>query len=427
MFGAFNIGSTGMRAAQMGIDVTSHNVANVHTDGYRRQVVELSEASRSVGSGSEFGGLGVNISNIRTADDQFLLGLVNDYATNNAGDALAADALGKLNDILNKYNLVDSSQKLLNGFQDVANNPTSVPIREDLFSKLQNFSSTAQELNYSLGEFSKYVNDTNTTNLEGTNNLLKQIADINNTLGQTPSNTSSTLTSQKNALIKQLAEKVKITVSNDGQTITGENGKVLVQGNTFTAISASDVSSFKYGIFGGMNSVSGILGTLQSQLPGAISTFTSEINNQHKKGFDLNGVAGKDIFGNVSSGLANLTVNITNAQEIAASSVTTPGVNDGTNSQAISDIRYKIFNNETIYDQLNELNRKVASLKSNYDNSSSISGGLYDDAVNKYNLSNVNLDEEGVNLLKYQKMYEANAKIIQVANDMLGTLLNIKA
>ncbi len=427
MFGSFSIGSTGMRAAQIGIDVTSHNVSNVHTEGYRRQVVDLAEATRTTSSNADFGGLGVNVANIKTGDDPFLLGLMNDYATNNVGDQLGSEALGRLNDLLKKYNLVESSQEILNGFQNVSNNPTSVPIREDLYGKLGNFASTAQELDFALKDFKQYVTDTNSVNLDETNGILKKIADLNNVISQTPQNYSSTLTSQKNALVKELSEKIKVSISTDGQTITGENGKVLVSGNTFTPITAAETTTLKYGVFGSMNEISGILGTLQNDLPGAITTFADEVNKQHKLGFDLNGNAGVDIFGNVGSGMTNLTLNINDAQQIAASQVSTPGINDGTNSQAISDIRYKFFDNQTIYDQLNSLNRKVSSLKDQFDDSLKLSSGLYNNALTSYNLSNVNLDEEGVNLLKYQKMYEANAKVIQVTNDMIGTLLNIKA
>ena len=38
--------------------------------------------------------------------------------------------------------------------------------------------------------------------------------------------------------------------------------------------------------------------------------------------------------------------------------------------------------------------------------------------------SGVNLDEEGVHLIKYQQQYQANAKIISTADQLFQTLLN---
>ena len=40
-------------------------------------------------------------------------------------------------------------------------------------------------------------------------------------------------------------------------------------------------------------------------------------------------------------------------------------------------------------------------------------------------LSGVNVDEELVNMIKYQRSYEASAKIIQTSNQMLSTLMGL--
>jgi flagellar hook-associated protein 1 FlgK len=40
-------------------------------------------------------------------------------------------------------------------------------------------------------------------------------------------------------------------------------------------------------------------------------------------------------------------------------------------------------------------------------------------------ISGVNLDEEAANLLKYQQLYSASTKVLQVDNQMFTTLLSI--
>ena len=42
-------------------------------------------------------------------------------------------------------------------------------------------------------------------------------------------------------------------------------------------------------------------------------------------------------------------------------------------------------------------------------------------------MSGVNIDEELMNLMKYQTAYNANAKIISTIDQMLDTLLGLKA
>ena len=41
-------------------------------------------------------------------------------------------------------------------------------------------------------------------------------------------------------------------------------------------------------------------------------------------------------------------------------------------------------------------------------------------------LSGVNLDEELVNLTKYQRAYQAAARIVTVTDELLQTILNMK-
>lgn len=44
-----SIGNSGLQAAQLRLDASAHNVANLNTPGFRRQVVEQTEASGSAG------------------------------------------------------------------------------------------------------------------------------------------------------------------------------------------------------------------------------------------------------------------------------------------------------------------------------------------------------------------------------------------
>ena len=40
-------------------------------------------------------------------------------------------------------------------------------------------------------------------------------------------------------------------------------------------------------------------------------------------------------------------------------------------------------------------------------------------------VSGVNLDEESINMLTYQRLYQGSARVIQTASDLLNTLLSI--
>ncbi len=422
MINAFSIGSSGLKAAQIGIDVTSHNVANVHTDGYKRQVVDFDEVARATYSPADFGGMGVVVADINTSTDPFLDRILNDYANKLGLNNEALDGLKQLNDILDKNNIIGSSQEVLNAFQDVANNPTSIPIRENLMSKLSSFASTAKNLDVSLNDFNKYLDEKAKSTIDSTNSLLHSIADVKKLSSNTGDTTA--VDSKLNSLLSQLADKVSFTVASNGD-IVGENGKVLIQNGTVNELTTADIPLMKDGVLGGLNVVKGVTTDIQTQLPGAVSFFTNEINTIHKQGYDINGTQGLDVFKPFTT-LSDLELNITSPNQIAASTDINPKINDGTNTQNISDLRYKLFSNQSVFEKMNDLSRKVGNLMDQYGNAADASNSLFNNLKNN-NLSNVNLDEEAVNLMKYQRMYEANAKVIQTANEMLGTLLDIKA
>jgi flagellar hook-associated protein 1 FlgK len=422
MFGAFNIGITGVKAAQIGMDVTSHNVANVHTDGYKRQVVEFQESSRPTNTVSEFGGQGVYVGDITNATNPFLDKIINDYATKVSKNGEALDALSGLNDILKRNDIVGSSMDVLNAFQDVSNDPTSIPIRENLMQKLTSFKDVSKGLDSTLGDYNTYLQDKAEATIDETNNLLQSIADV----GSLSLNVgdATALDSKRNSLLTQLANKIEYTVAANGDLI-GENGRPLLTGGKPNFLTYADIPNMQEGLIGGLNLVSGLVNDIKTQMPTSINFFTNEINTKHKQGFDINGTAGLDVFKSFTN-IADLELNITSPEQIAASVSPDTKIINGTNTQNISDLRFSMFDNQSVFEKLNELQRKVAGLQNEYENTADAANTLYDQLRNS-DLSNVNLDEEASNLMKYQKMYEANSKVLQTANQMLGTILDIIA
>lgn len=126
--------------------------------------------------------------------------------------------------------------------------------------------------------------------------------------------------------------------------------------------------------------------------------------------------------------IANFNVAITNTQEIAASSsdLTLPG--DNTNAlqmfqlsqSGIADLSGATFN--SFYSGIVSsvgINSKAASDGLTYDDN------LLNELKNKRDeVSGVSLDEEAANLLKYQRAYEAGARILQITDSLITTILN---
>ena len=67
----FQIGVSGLNAAQAGLLVTSHNITNANRDGFHRQEA-ITEAQVPMRTGAGFFGQGVAVETVRRAYSQFL-------------------------------------------------------------------------------------------------------------------------------------------------------------------------------------------------------------------------------------------------------------------------------------------------------------------------------------------------------------------
>lgn len=82
--------------------------------------------------------------------------------------------------------------------------------------------------------------------------------------------------------------------------------------------------------------------------------------------------------------------------------------------------------NSTFFEYYNELVSTTGIMSRNAQDSLKFEENLMAELTRQRDaLSGVNLDEEAVNLIKYQRAFEAGARIIKVADELLETILNI--
>src|SRR5882672_4644341 len=135
-------GLSGLLAFQRALATTSHNVANVGTEGYSRQVTDLATKTPQ-GYGSGFVRNGVDVVSVRRIFDQFAVQNLR-TATANAGQSdTVANFAGQIDDIIGDptAGISSSLQAYFNAWQDVANNPSSAASRQVLISQAQTLAS----------------------------------------------------------------------------------------------------------------------------------------------------------------------------------------------------------------------------------------------------------------------------------------------
>lgn len=411
---ALNIGSTGLKSAQIGLDVTSHNIANVHTPGYKRQEVQLSELTQYRETAKQFNGMGVEVSGIKKATNPWL----ENQLPNSISDAENAnktnEVLNGLNDILKNNNLSDSMKNMLNSFQEVANNPSSVSIRDLALKNSEKVIDTYNNLNNSINDFKNNLNKEKSFSLKDINNKIEILA-----LSQKNNDTNTI-----NSTIEDLSKYMKVD-SNSDKNIISVNGKVISQNGNPSLLANSDLDNIQTGSIGAINKIQNSeISNVLNKTNTLMNDFTNKVNDVYKSGFDLDGGTNKNLFNNLN-GQYTLTTN--DPRKVQGSSVSTPGINDGTVAQNISELRNYKDNNQTFFEKNKDIINDVEfSLDKNKGMTDYLNNGLENLKNQISSYSGVNLDEEGVNLLKFQRMYEANAKVIQIADSMIGTLLNIK-
>jgi len=125
-----------------------------------------------------------------------------------------------------------------------------------------------------------------------------------------------------------------------------------------------------------------------------------------------------------------MSMQLTNGNQIAAASSTAanPGPGDNTNALALAALRVgsTALNNGTFATAYNSLVGSTAAYASEADLSRSAYETLTKQAREAQQaVSGVNLDEEAVNLIRYQQAYQAAAKAISVANTLFDSILAI--
>ena len=358
----FNVGISGLNAAQAGVLTTSHNIANASTPGYTRQQI-VQGTNTPTFSGAGFVGQGTHVETVRRIYDQFLGRQV---LSAEAGAAEMDSYRAQISQIDNL--LADSSAGLspalaafFKGVQDVAANPASIPGRQSMLSAAESLVSRFQALDQRLAEIRTGNNQQIAGQITEINTYSSQLADINQRilLAQVSSaeHPPNDLLDQREQMLKDLNQLVRVStvVQSDGSfNVFIGNGQPLVVGHESyqlqvvqapddvermnvamvgvggTALILPD-SQITGGSLGGLiNFRNQTLDATQNALGRIALTLARNFNDQHRLGQDLTGALGGDFFSvapprampsslNAGSGVATVSIDATAIDRLTSS------------------------------------------------------------------------------------------------------------
>lgn len=441
-----------LSSQQIALTTTGHNIANANTENYSRQRVEM-QPTTPTPQYDFLVGTGVDVKAVNRVRDQFIDAQLNQqqqtlgwFETMESKYTQLQEAFGEPSDV----GLGTAINNLFDSWNNLANHPDDLSARDIVLHRAQSLALRFNSISERLTNVQEGVKKEFSNSVDEFNNLAKQIADINFKLvSRTGGSNSGDLLDHRDTLLKRMSElaDIKISESDNGQVMLSLNGKVFLQRNNFIEIKipekSSSLSDLQWSDSNApVNLQNGIMAALANfhdqVIPASIEgidalavSVAENINSIHQTGYGLDGSTNNHFFDPETTSAANIQVDqniVADVNKIAASSDTNGGNGDlALQISQIQDKAFSIKNKTATFSDyyggmIASLGNSVQEANANKQGQQLFVGQLEQD---RQAIAGVSLDEEMTNLIKYQKAYQAAARLVTMSNDLADTVLNM--
>jgi flagellar hook-associated protein 1 FlgK len=444
---------SGALASQLALSASSQNIANLQTKGYTRQAALLTAAAPSAGSNGA--GTGVRVNTLLRFSDNYKTQQL--WRTNSElGERSQTQPyMTQLEQVMGdeQSNLSSGIDKFFASLNAVAGvDPTSTPLRQQVVTTggllAQRFNSLNNVFNAQL----QSVRQQRSAIVDSANSAIATIAALNGQIAnaQATGTNASTLIDARDQAIDSLASGMALEVSDqpDGtRNVSLKTGQSLVLGGVAGTLQASGGLSQTFtlsfagtsftldtaragGQLGGLSSYEqNTLLPLQAGVAEMAQQLADKVNTQLAEGYAMDGSAGKPMFVYTPGSSSNMLQVADGFQtgDLAFSGDGTAG--DTGNLQKLVGIANQTITlgalgTVMIGDADTQLVGKLAVESSQNQAALATARTMRDGAdADWQSTSGVNQDEEAINLVEYQNMYQANMKVISVANALFDATL----
>jgi flagellar hook-associated protein FlgK len=456
-FSALNAVTTALWAQRRGLDVTGQNIANVNTEGYSRQRVDLQAIGGSVipafYSTSPGIGQGVSADDVIRIRDAFLEGRGHTERANSSRLTAETDAYELVEQAFREpgsTGLQSLMSDMWSGWQDVAVNPRDPAARGQVLKRLETLVGGLHFSSASLDAQWKQTRENLDVLVKDVNASAATIGDLNRAIKAAHQSglPANDLSDKRDVLVMKLADQIGATVrpGEDGVLDVVVGGMTLVAGSTSSAfalvgamgpagiagdrpriVTAAGGFPVQVGgtAAGQLNAMNAIIPDHLAALDAIAVDLATRLNAAHQSGYDLAGNAGGPLLGTSAGPLtaASVTVMVTDPGLVAASSIG-PGVAslDNGNADKIAQLRSDPAGTDATYRKMIvELGVQSAVSQRNLDIQSVITTQV--DAARE-SVAGVNIDEEMANMLSFQHAYAAAGRMVTAIDETLDVLIN---
>ncbi len=468
---AMGVGQRAMMNSQSALHTISHNIANKNTEGFSRQKTETM-TNFPYGTGKMRIGSGARAATVQRVNNPYLEKQLASEKSNLGFLQGRAEGLSKLEQVYNEQaneGLNLSMAKFFNAFRELSTNPESMgkrlAVKESADLLTRDFNRVSEQLK----DVRKDSNAAVAVQVHEINSITGEIASLNGQVQKVEigGGFANDERDRRDLLIKKLGELTDIKwTEGEDRTVTvslGGNNAILITGTearTLEAI-ATPKNGLKaegdYDIIYHQHEYAqplvitdlikgGKLGGTLAVRDNEVGEFTknidimayeigSRVNDLHSQGFSAYNQAGNALFDDVQAveGAAErIRVQgkvMGDVGHIAAGmDPNAPG--DNRIANMIGELQYtkslkdgSISIDEYYNGMISELGLRTEKANHLAENQSGIVRQL---EGFRESYSGVNVDEEVASMIEWQKQFDASARIIRTADEMLDTVLNIK-
>lgn len=440
-----NIGASGLNAAQIALNLTAQNIANVNTIGYSRQEAMMGSLS---GFGRLDNGAGVEVTGVRRVTDDYLVAqhwrsraaTGSSYAfhqyINTTEQLLGSESM----------NIAKGLDSFFASLSAALDSPETPAQRSQIVSSAGALANRFTQLDESLVTQEKQIDDQLSSTVSQVNSYLSQLAELNVQIGDQAAKgvNTSALEDSREQVVRELSTYMEVRVNrqSDGAfAISLPQGQPLVLGGSSSTLAlAGDKLSLAFGgqtfevpklhggsLAGVMDYRTTVLRPTREALNQIASKLADEFNAKQSGGVDLNGngEAGKPTSKKMftydklnPAGTLRVAVDFTG--DDLAFAKAGGGKGDNRNLQDLLTIK----NGQ--YDAYSALLGKMAVQSGQAKASMQADANMEKQMAAKLSsVSGVNTDEEGVKVMAYTKAYQANAKVISTSEQLFNSILNM--
>ncbi len=450
LFAGLHIASNALDTFQKAINLTSTNVTNASTPGYARQQVVMQalsfDSTSCVGGGVGYGG---------TVDsrDSYAESNVQQNVSQGGEAAQRAKSYTRLEPILpidGSSGISASLDSFFQAFSNLTTAPNDATARQLALDKAGQVARSFQQASESLYQAKQGTQQDLTGQVSQVNTIADRIVSINKQFQQNINATTDPgLNAQMAQSLEQLSQYVDLTV------LKQDNGTVMVYAGQSLLVTGSEALPLKFvpgpgqrvledsqgndmsttlrsgSLAALLDQAQNVEPALEANLNQMAENFATEVNAALQAGVDQSNNAPTPPAGNLfyfdsAAGAAKtIAVNPLQPSQLALADPAAPGGNAVAVNVANLQ-KAAVMGGVTLTQFYGNIAAQLGQSLSDAKNDQTTADSLTAQAQSmRSDLQGVSLDQEAINLLEYQRGYDATSQFVKVINQLTQDIINL--